>query len=77
MKAINSTLRSTLARIEDCIDTIRAVRVLNHLASWPKGHSEAPHPRPAYVRDFEAEHGPAPASAEIVLASVSNPNAWD
>ena len=71
------SLRSSTARIADCVDTVRAVRVVNHYLSWPRKHPEAPSPRPEFVRDFEAEHGPAPTSAEIVLASVSTLDAWD
>ena len=77
MNTTFQSLRSSTARIEDCVDTICAVRVLNHYLSCPRKHPEAPSPRPEFVRDFEREHGPAPTSAEVLLASVPNPGDWD
>lgn len=56
-----------MQRIEALTRTIRALRVLHWSVQWPHGHPERPQP-PDYVVEFEARNGPAPASAERVLA---------
>jgi len=55
-----------LERLDACIATIRALRVLRWCQEWPSAHPESPG-RPRFVREFEAQHGPAPESAERVV----------
>lgn len=52
--------------LDQCIETIRAMRVLRHADEYPPGHSECPK-RPKFVQDWEQKHGPAPESAERFL----------
>ena len=58
--------RMAAARIASCLTSVRAMRVLRWCHEWPVGHSERPH-APAWVREWERVHGPAPESAERVV----------
>lgn len=53
-------------RINACIHVIRAMRVLRWTLEWPAQNSERPN-LPAFVRAWETEHGPAPASAQSAI----------
>lgn len=49
---------------------ILAIRVRRWRWEWPATHGDTPTP-PLFVVAFEAQHGPAPGSAERVLARVT------
>ena len=60
---------TTAQTLDQCIETVRAMRVLRFTNEYPPGHSESPK-RPKFVRDWEEKHGPAPKSAEDYLNSL-------
>ncbi len=62
-------MMTTHERIARLALGIQALKVLRWRWQWPPGHSDAP-PTPDWVADFEAAHGPAPASADRVLDRV-------
>ena len=55
------------SRLSALVNVCRAIRVRRWCLEWPRGHAERPRP-PGFVAEFERVHGPAPASAERVLA---------
>lgn len=57
-------------RVAKMAATVRAKRVVRWYLEWPPTRRDAP-PRPEFVRIFESVHGPAPASAERVLAQLT------
>lgn len=60
-----------LTKLDTIIAQLRAMRVRRHFWEWPKGHPEAPKPRPQFVRAFEDQHGSAPESAERLLKGAA------
>lgn len=55
-----------LARFDQIIIAVRALRVQRWCLEWPRGHAERP-TVPRFVTEFERQHGPAPDSAERIL----------
>ena len=60
---------TTIETLDQCLETVKAMRVLRFTREYPLGHSESPR-RPEFVRAWEAKHGPAPASAERYLEAL-------
>lgn len=59
-------MRENLERVTRTLNMTRAMRALRWWTEWPPGHAEAPFP-PQHVRDFQAEFGALPDSANRML----------